>query len=179
MIDPSKERGRAYVAFGSNIDPENNIVRALKLLNELAPIGAVSTVYRTNPVQRPHQSEYYNGVCAIRAAQDARALKFDILRPIERRLGRVRTADAYALRTIDLDLLLLDDLVISEEDLNVPDPDIRERPFVALPLLEIAPTLILPDTGEALCEVARSMQTGALSPLPEFTHRLKEELQVP
>ena len=69
-----------------------------------------------------------------------------MLRTIENGLHRNRESDKYASRTIDLDLLLFGNMVIHEEGLTIPDPDIYNRSFIAFPLSELNPDLIMPDT---------------------------------
>jgi 2-amino-4-hydroxy-6-hydroxymethyldihydropteridine diphosphokinase len=140
----------AYIAVGANIEPERNILAALEMLDAAAPVCAVSTFYRTAPIGRPEQPEYLNGVVAVLHDGSARELKYGILRPIEAALGRVRTADKFAARTIDLDVILHGDTVCDEPELRLPDPDLRTRAFIAAPLLEIAPELRLPGSGERL-----------------------------
>jgi 7,8-dihydro-6-hydroxymethylpterin-pyrophosphokinase len=85
----------------------------------------------------------------------------------------VRKADKYAARTIDLDIAVYDDAVIDEPDLRIPDPDIRSRPFIAIPLLELAPKLILPDTGERLSSLAIVKGREGLDPVYDFTEELR------
>ena len=108
--------------------------------------------------ERREKQDVNINVWHIQTAVSARALKFGILRGIETDLGHARSADKYAARPIDLDLAVYGDAVIDEPDLHVPDPDIRERPFVAVPLLGLAPNLVMPDTGEplALCRSSGS-----------------------
>ena len=91
-------------------------------------------------------------------------------------LDGLRAADAYAARTIDLDILLYDSAIMDELNLHVPDPDIRERPFLAIPLLELAPGLALPDTGERLAAGPCAPCREGLTPAQEFTVRLRERL---
>ncbi len=138
-----------YVAVGSNIEPRRNLPAALTLLRQAVSVLAVSRVYRTAPIGRPGQPEFLNAVWQIRTALSPWAVKFDVLRPIEDRLGRVRGGDPYGPRTIDLDLVLLGACVVRREELTLPSEDL-DRPFVALPLLELAPDVVLPDTGETL-----------------------------
>ena len=69
------------------------------------------------------------------------------MRKIEKQLGRVRSADKFVPRNIDLDLILYGTLVIDELGLVLPDQAVRHYSFVAVPLLELAPDLLLPDTG--------------------------------
>ena len=77
---------------------------------------------------------------------DPRDLKYGVLRRIETRLGRVRTPDRYAPRTLDLDLCLYGGLVIQKEDLTIPDPDLLTRDFLYIPLLDIDPDMVVPGT---------------------------------
>jgi len=167
----------AFVSVGANIDPERNVVEALRLLGRSVRITGVSTFYRTKAVGRPEQQDFLNGVWTVATNLSPRSLKFDVLRDIERRLGRIRTADKYAARTIDLDVILHGDAVIDEPDLHIPDPDIRTRAFVALPLLELAPDLRLPDTGEALATLVDEQQKRCLQADIPFTDQLRRSMQ--
>jgi len=128
---------QAFIAVGSNIEPEHHIRLALEQLARHVTITGLSTFYRTPPLHRPEQPTFINGVVRIETAIPARALKFEVLRTVESRLGRVRTVDKYAPRTIDLDIVLYGSQVIAEPDLRIPDPDLRARPFLAVPLLEL------------------------------------------
>jgi dihydroneopterin aldolase/2-amino-4-hydroxy-6-hydroxymethyldihydropteridine diphosphokinase len=163
----------AFVAVGSNVDPERNIPEALRSLRGLALVTATSTFYRTPPLSRPEQPMFFNGVWELRATRSARQLKFEVLRRIEAELGRERTEDRHAPRPIDLDLILYGDQVIAESDLRVPDPEICQRPFVAIPLLELAPDLVLPDTLERLSSQAVIRSATNLEPLGDFSEHLE------
>jgi 2-amino-4-hydroxy-6-hydroxymethyldihydropteridine diphosphokinase len=166
----------AYISVGSNIEPEKNIPEALEKLKKYVRVKAISTFYRTVPIGRPEQPAFLNGVWQIDAEQSARELKFHVLRQIEAELGRVRTKDKYVPRTIDLDIALYGDVVINESDLRIPDPDIRQRPFIAVPLLELAPLLVLPDTGELLSSLDIVKAIQELEPVYDFTEILRERI---
>lgn len=166
----------AFVAVGSNIAPHENIVRAMEALLRRVPVFAVSTFYRTPPIGRPEQDAYRNGVFGLRTSMAPRDLKFEVLRVVERDLGRVRSEDAFAPRTIDLDLAIHGDCVEHSEELELPDPDIRTRAFVAVPLLELAPTLRLPDTGEPLAELVTAAMRASLRPDIPLSQGLKARL---
>lgn len=168
----------AYIAVGSNIEPEANIPRALLHLCDFAPVRALSTFYRTPALNRPDDPDFLNGVCLVHWNASPRALKFNVLRAIERELGRVREHDAYAPRTIDLDLLVFGARIIEEPGLVLPDPDIRERPFLALPLLELDPELVLPGTNEPLAALAAAMDQTAMAPETAFTNALRMRLSL-
>jgi 2-amino-4-hydroxy-6-hydroxymethyldihydropteridine diphosphokinase len=163
----------AFVAVGSNIDAQENVPRALALLKTHVSITAVSTFYRTSAVGRPDQPDFTNGVVRIRTARPPREMKFDVLRKIEDRLGRVRSADEYAARTIDLDLILYGVMVIDKPDLHLPDATIRTYPFVAIPLLELACDLILPDTRTPLSDEPVIRAGADMYPLPDLTESLR------
>lgn len=167
----------AFVSVGANIDPERNVVEALRLLGRRVRVTGVSTFYRTMAVGRPEQQDFLNGVWKVATDIAPRSLKFDVLRDIEQQLGRVRTTDKYAARTIDLDVILHGHAVIDEPDLHIPDPDIRTRAFVAVPLLELAPELRLPDTGEALATLVGEPQKRCLQPDIPFTNQLRRSMQ--
>jgi 2-amino-4-hydroxy-6-hydroxymethyldihydropteridine diphosphokinase len=163
----------AYVAIGSNIEPQDNILQSLLMLKSYVTIAAVSNFYRTSPVGRPEQPDFINCVVKIRTDRSPRELKFEVLRKIEEKLGRVRSEDKFAPRTIDLDIILYGTTVLDEPGLCLPDPSIRRYPFVAVPLAELAPELILPDTQTPLAdEPATKLKTG-LHFESEFTELLR------
>ena len=166
---------RAFIGIGSNIAPEKNIRAALRLLATSASIKSISTFYREPAIDRPSEPDFYNGVVAIDTDLPPMTLKLKLLRKIEAALGRRRSADKYASRTIDLDLLVYGDLVVSSKQLTLPDPDILTRAFVAVPLCEIAPELLLPGLGVPICEVAERLPKEGMQPLPEFTRTLQKE----
>jgi len=131
------------VAVGSNIRPVQNILRGLRMLDVEAPLVACSPFWRTPPIGRPEQDPYVNGVVAVRTTLPPERLQ-GLLRRVEAACGRVRSEDRYAARTLDLDLVLYDDLVRAGPGLRLPDPDILARSFLAAGLLALAPGLVLP-----------------------------------
>lgn len=168
-----------YLSVGANIEPRKNIIEALRRLQEMPDtlrVKQTSTFYRTAPIGRPEQPFFLNGVWKISTIVAARALKYEVLRPIEESLGRRRTPDAYASRPIDLDLLLYGDQVIDEPGLKLPSEDIY-RPFVAAGLLELAPELIVPGLGRKLVSLVEAGDLSDMIPEMEFTKTLKEILQ--
>ncbi len=165
-----------HVSVAGNLSPEQNLPRALGLLRERGGLAGLSTFYSTPALGRPDQPDYLNGVAAVRFDGEARALKFGVLRGIEDELGRVRTADRYAARTIDLDLLTFGDDVIDEDGLVLPDPDLWHRPFLAAGVLELTPDLVVPGTGRYLRELADATAIARLAPAREFTRAALERL---
>lgn len=162
-----------YISLGSNIEPERNMERAVVALGREVKIRMLSTVYLTRPLERSGQPDFYNCVALIETDRSARSLKFDILRGIERSLGRKRTEDRFAPRTIDLDILLYDREEIRQADLVVPDPEIYSRPFLARSLSEISPGLRLPGHGGDVDAIARKLGTRGMEAMPSFTEKLR------
>lgn len=177
MAEASEPKALVYIGIGSNIEPERNITHALDLLARKTDLVAVSPFYRSAALERPEQPDFLNGVCSVATMLSARALKNEVLRAIETTLGRVRCADKYAARTLDLDILLYADKVCDEDDLKIPDPDIRTRPFVAVPLLALAPDAVLPDTGERLADLPVAHCAVGLEVDMGFSEQLLERFQ--
>jgi 2-amino-4-hydroxy-6-hydroxymethyldihydropteridine diphosphokinase len=167
---------RAFIGVGSNIDPEANVQKALKELASHVRILKISTFYRTNPENRPEQPQYYNGVVEIETDFFPADLKHGILRIIEENLGRKRGEDRYSSRTIDLDLLIYDDLATKTDDLLLPDPEITERPYLIFPLLEMDPELFIPGKGKPLKDVSLGFNPDSMKPLKSYTERLRKEI---
>lgn len=141
----------AYISVGSNIQPHVHIVAALQelLAVEGLSVTASSTFWRTPAIGRPEQEDYRNGIWQIRTGIEPHGLQHEVLAAIEAACGRVRTGDKYAARTLDLDLVLYGECVCEDDGLALPHPDLK-RPWVAAGVLELAPNLRLPGTGEAL-----------------------------
>lgn len=166
----------AYIGVGSNIEPEKNIPTAIRMLKAEVNLTSVSTFYRTTPLNCTSSPDFYNGVVAVETDAFPCDLK-NVLHKIENALGRVRTSDKNAPRTIDLDIIVYGDSVISEPDITIPDPDVYTRAFLAVPLAELDPDLILPDTGRQIKEVAESLADQRMAVLGGFTASLRKELE--
>ncbi len=164
---------RAFVSIGSNIDPEKNMLAAVRRLEQRTRVVGISMVYRSEALGRPEQPQYLNCVVAIETEVAPLRVKQDILRPIEDALGRQRSADKYAPRTIDLDLIVYDNLRLDADGLRLPDPQILERPFLAVPLLELAPDLVLPGFDQAIAAVAARLPSGGMAPLEDYARLLR------
>jgi 2-amino-4-hydroxy-6-hydroxymethyldihydropteridine diphosphokinase len=166
---------RVFIGVGANIDPEENVSEALRMLSREADVVAVSTFYRTKPEERPEQPDFINGVVEIRTDKSPQELKL-ILRNIEGQLGRVRTDDKFAPRTIDLDVIIYDQLNVNNNDLVIPDPQITRRAFLAVPLFELRPDLVLPGTNVGISEIASGFTGHDMEPLHEYTEALRKDL---
>ncbi len=167
---------QAFVAVGSNIDPESNVLEALCLLAGFCGVTGISTVYRTEAVGRPGRPPYYN--CVVRVDTELPPVEFknSVLRRIEDELGRVRSGDRFDDRTIDLDLILFGSATISLPSLTIPDPEILQRPYLALPLSELAPGLTIPGSGKSVSELAASMSRSGMEPLTDYTELIRCEV---
>ena len=167
-----------FIGVGSNIEPERNITDALLRLSKHVDITGISSFYKTVPLLRESQNDYLNGVWQISTSIPPRELKFGVLRTIEKELHRNRGTDKYAPRTIDLDILLYGDMVIQEGDLTIPDPDICKRSFIAFPLSELNPDLILPDTRKQLIDMLSMLSKGNMIPDTTFTEGLRRMVSI-
>lgn len=145
----------AYVSVGSNIEPERYIEAALGLLMDRVLVTAASRFYHTEAIGRPEQDHYVNGVFEIRTDLPASEVAPVILRPIETQLGRIRSQDKFAPRTLDLDLILYNNVSMCTPHLKLPHPDI-ERAFVLGPMLELL-------TREALDHPCKQLMLDSLS----------------
>jgi 2-amino-4-hydroxy-6-hydroxymethyldihydropteridine diphosphokinase len=169
-------KARAFIAVGSNISPEENVRAALLALARQEQIVAVSTIYRTKPEGQPDQPDFYNCVVEIKTEKTPEVLKYQVLRRIEAGLGRQRTLDKFAPRTIDLDLMLYDNLVLDTDRIVLPDPEIASRPFLAACLSELAPDLMLPGTTSRVAELCACLPQDNMRALADYTARIKSDL---
>jgi 2-amino-4-hydroxy-6-hydroxymethyldihydropteridine diphosphokinase len=140
---------KAYLSLGSNIEPELNIPKAIRLLREYGKVEALSTVWESHAVGSDGPN--FLNVCLLFVTDhQPYELKEQIIRPIEAELGRIRFADKNAPRTIDIDIVLFD-----ENPLNV---EFWEYAFVIVPLAELIPDFIHPTRGETLARVAKQVR---------------------
>ena len=140
---------RAFVGLGANLgDREATLGQAIELLAERPGIEvvAVSSFRETDPVGYLDQPRFLNAAVALDTSLAPQALLGTLLE-IERELGRVREGPRYGPRTVDLDLLLMDGLVLDEPGLELPHPRVHERAFALEPLAELDPELVVPGRG--------------------------------
>ena len=138
----------AFVGIGSNLgDREANLRSAIELLSaeDGIEVIALSEVRETEPVGPVDQGPFLNGVVQVKTALPPVEL-LERLLSVESRLGRVRT-ERWGPRTIDLDLLLYGSERVDEPGLTVPHPRLHERRFALEPLLDLDPTLEIPELG--------------------------------
>lgn len=142
------QSSRAYIALGSNLEqPVSQILQAFEALNQLPDSHLISrsSLYRSAPMGKLDQPDFINAVACIETTLTPHDL-LEALLKIELRHGRVRESP-NAPRTLDLDILLYNDLQWRDEKLTVPHPRMTERAFVLQPLMEIAPDCIIPNRG--------------------------------
>ncbi|HLP96835.1 MAG TPA: 2-amino-4-hydroxy-6-hydroxymethyldihydropteridine diphosphokinase [Sideroxyarcus sp.] len=140
----------AFVGLGSNLaDPVAQVSHALDALDSLPQTRVLrrSSLYRSAPVGYLDQPDFINAVAQLETELAPRAL-LDALLALEQVYGRTREF-LNAPRTLDLDVLLYDDLLHHEHGLTIPHPQMHLRAFVLQPLLEIAPDHVIPGVGAA------------------------------
>lgn len=152
------------IALGSNLgDSLSTVKTALEILENRPEITVKSrsSWYQTAPVGPP-QPNYING-CAILTVENTASSSVETaeklmqtLLDVEAEFGRVRR-ERWGPRTLDLDLLLFDDLILQTPSLEIPHPRMRERAFVLVPLAEIAPHWIDPVSGKDISQLAEKV----------------------
>ena len=145
-----------FVSLGSNIEPLRHARMAVKKLRQRFGPLRVSSVYR-NRAAGFEGEDFLNLVVGFTTTESPEAVVAE-LEKLHAEAGRVRGADRFAPRTLDLDLLIYGDRVIDE--LQVPRKDIKEYSFVLGPLAEIAPDLRHPVTGESMAELWNRFDQG-------------------
>ena len=149
---------KAFVGLGSNLGERETLIRLA--LDDLARLSGtrvvrVSSLYDTEPVGVEEQPHFLNAVAQLETQLTPHQLLWNLML-IERRLGRVRT-QRWGPRTLDLDLLLYEDLVLDDDDLVVPHPELPKRSFVLVPLVELDPMLVHPATGETMLALLQKL----------------------
>ena len=147
--------GQAIViGLGSNVEPERHLPQAVRLLAERAEVLAVSAAWATAAVGPPGQPPFVNAAVLLRADVPPERVKPALLRPVEAALGRLRTADRFAPRAIDLDFVAWEGGELRGDGLEVPDPELQRHAHVALPASEVAPEWVHPRSGETFAAIA-------------------------
>ncbi len=149
---------RVFVGIGSNIRPEENLRLACGELQRRFGGLEVSSVYRNPPVGFAGE-DFLNLVAAFDTACRPEQV-VDELEEIHRLAGRERNGKRYGPRTLDLDLLLYDDLVTEGPPVALPRDDVLKYDFVLGPLAELAPDLVHPVDGRRLAELWQAFEDG-------------------
>lgn len=142
---------RIYISLGSNIERETNTRAGVAALHERFGELELSSVYESEAVGFEGDA-FYNMVIACEVSEDVFNAN-QALRDIEDANGRVRHGPKFSSRTLDLDLLLYDDLVLNEHGLKLPREEILHNAFVLWPLAEIAPELTHPEAGKTYADL--------------------------
>lgn len=151
---------RAVVGLGGNLGDRLGTLRgAVGALSAASRILAVSPVFETAPVG-PDQPDFLNAAVLLEYDGPARGL-LRVLLDIERAFGRERR-ERWGPRTLDLDLLWIEGVVVDEPDLHVPHARLTERRFALEPLLEVAPEAAHPVTGEAYRDSVERLPPGGI-----------------
>jgi 2-amino-4-hydroxy-6-hydroxymethyldihydropteridine diphosphokinase len=150
-----------YLGLGSNVgDRCSHLLAAIELLREHGvEVEALSSTYETEPVGEVlDQADFLNAAVRIRTDLEPEAL-LDLCKEIEVARGRALDAPRHSPRSLDVDLLLLGELELSTERLTLPHPEVSSRRFVLAPLLELDPTLKLPN-GTRLADALAALGPG-------------------
>ena len=155
----------AYIALGANLPspagaPAATLAAAVRRLSKLGTIVQRSSLYSTEPVGFADQPRFLNAVVALETDLSPGTLLNKLL-AIEKELGRDRTAGIpNGPRTLDLDILMIGGLELNEPGLELPHPRMSERAFVLIPLVEIAPHLLIPGFEKTVSEIVHTLQTN-------------------
>ena len=155
---------RVYIAIGSNLaSPLEQVNAALAALAEIpdSQIVAVSPFYRTPPLGPQDQPDYLNAAVALDTDLAPDTL-LDHTQRIELQQGRERKAHRWGPRTLDLDIMLFGDRQIATPRLTVPHYDMKNRAFMLLPLVHIAPDVCFPD-GVKVADILANLDPSGIS----------------
>lgn len=150
---------RAFLGLGSNLgDRQKELDFAVGRLKEHPHIKLVrvATCLETDPVGYLDQGKFLNTAVEVETTLTPRKL-LAVLQQIEQEAGRVRTI-RWGPRTLDIDIILYDNLVLDDPDLTIPHPRMRERAFVLLPLNEITPDMPVPPGGQTVRQLLNQLQ---------------------
>ena len=148
-----------YLSLGSNVGERERQLRDAQIrLATLGRVSAVSPVYETEPVEFTAQPWFLNCAVAIETDLTPQQLMAAILR-IEEEMGR-RRVQKKGPRSIDIDILLFDDLVLESEELTIPHPAMHQRRFVLEPLADIAPQALHPVFRKTIRELLDALPAG-------------------
>jgi 2-amino-4-hydroxy-6-hydroxymethyldihydropteridine diphosphokinase len=146
---PVQEGIIAFIGIGSNLG--DAAARCREAMDRIGRIkGSTllrrSSLYRTEPVGYKDQDWFVNAVVELRTGLSARDL-LNLLKAVERDMGRKEDEVRWGPRVIDLDILLMGQNVVAEKDLVVPHPELHKRRFALQPLAELAPYVVHPAFG--------------------------------
>lgn len=162
---------KGYISIGSNIDKDKHILAGLQALEQLFGKLTISSIYDSEPVGFTGDT-FYNLVVGFNSELGVKEVTKQ-LRQIELDNGRTRDSQKFSARTLDLDLLLYDDLILNDGVLQIPRDEIERYAFVLEPLAEVAPTLKHPISGLSYAEIWEKFDKTNLKQkrvTPAWTH---------
>lgn len=173
---------RVFLGLGSNLgDREENLREAVQMISTFTEIVRISSSYETEPVGNEEQPDFLNCALEIKTALPPGKLLAE-LKAVEDELGRVR-GEKWGPRTIDIDIIFYDDLVIDSDELKIPHPGSHLRRFVLEPMCEISPDFTHPGFGVTLSllldkindtkSVKKSGSPSTLFPQPSTVYKQK------
>ena len=150
-----------YLSLGTNLGQrQHNLLRTIAGLEEEMVITAVSPIYQTPPWGFTDQPDFLNLCLAATTSLTPDDL-LHFIKKLEKRLGREQ-AVRWGPRLIDIDILFYDDLVSRSEELTIPHPQVARRAFVLVPLADIAPDLVHPQTGQTVRQMVTAVDTSGV-----------------
>ncbi len=162
---------QGYISIGSNIDKDKHIAAGLQALEQLFGKLTISSIYDSEPVGFTGDA-FYNLVVGFNSELGVKEVAKQ-LRQIELDNGRTRDSQKFSARTLDLDLILYDDLIIDDGRLQIPRDEIERYAFVLEPLAEVAPTLKHPISGQSYAQLWEKFDKSHLKQkrvTPAWTH---------
>ena len=160
-----------YISMGSNIDKDVHIPAGVQALEQLFGKLTISSIYDSEPVGFTGDS-FYNLVVGFNSELSVKEVA-KLLRQIELDNGRTRDSQKFSARTLDLDLLLYDDLIVNNGRLQIPRDEIERYAFVLEPLAEVAPSLKHPISGQRYAQLWEQFDKTGLKQkrvTPAWTH---------
>lgn len=149
------------IGLGANVgEPEAALRGAVVALAALGPLSGVSGLYRTRPVGGPPQPDFLNAAARLQFQGSVHEL-LEAALDIERGAGRERR-ERWGPRTLDLDILWVKGVTLTETGLTVPHPRLRERAFALQPLLDVAPEAVDPSDGAAYRSVLERLDADGI-----------------
>jgi 2-amino-4-hydroxy-6-hydroxymethyldihydropteridine diphosphokinase len=151
-----------YLGLGSNLgDRKANLQAAVEGIEPVARLLAASPIYQTPPWGYFAQPDFLNQVIRVETDQSPSELLV-YMKDLETRLGRTATV-RYGPRTIDIDILFYDDLILDEPGLTIPHPRIQGRAFVLVPLADLAPDMLHPLEGKTISAMLEQVDRSEIA----------------